>query len=354
MATRTHKALVVTEVGKPLSLVHDRTTQEPGSGQVLIRVIISGPNPHDQKARDWGLFIASNLPAVLNNDVVGEVIALGPDVTRCAVGDHIVSHANFDGKYAQSGLQEYALVDAAFSAKIPEGSTDDDGATLPTNVIAPLVAIFDSDALGIPAPWAQEAKTFDYKGTTLLVVGGGSNCGKFGVQLAALAGIGQIVVVGGDEAELKSYGATHVVDRHGSSDNVTQRIRSIVGDDLLYAYDAVNPPPGQIVGINALSSTKKGKLARLVRSGAEALDESKVSAKKEGYELKNVFGSSQAKPDLAAPFWDRVPQYLKDGKLKPTKYEVVNLKDWNADKVNDVLDRYRDGKRVTKTHFHLA
>src|ERR1700761_6028910 len=218
MAPQTQKALLATQVAHPLSLTTDRAVFQPKEGEVLIQVTIAGLNPHDEKARDHGLFIAQNLPAVLTNEVVGKVVSLGPSVTKYAVGDLIVSHATFDGKYTQTGLQQYAISEVDFSAKIPDGFTGDDGATLPTNVIAPLVALFDASALAIPAPWTDEAKSFDYKGTSLLVMGGGSSCGKFGVQLAALAGIGNIIVVGGDEAELKSYGATRVLDRHGSPD----------------------------------------------------------------------------------------------------------------------------------------
>ncbi|KIY01028.1 uncharacterized protein Z520_03694 [Fonsecaea multimorphosa CBS 102226] len=350
MAPKTQKALIVTEIGKPLVLQTDRPVPQPGPGQVLLRVTVAGPNPHDQKARDRGLFIAQSLPAVLTNDVVGEVVALGADVTKYAVGDHIVSQAGFDKVYAQNGFQEYAISDVFASATIPEGFTDDDGATLPTNVIAPVVALFDASTLAIPAPWTDAASSFDYKGTTLLIMGGGSNCGRFGVQLAALAGIGRIIVVGGDEAELRSYGATDIIDRHASPDELTKRIRDLVGDELVYAYDAINPPPTQTIAINALSSTKKGKLARLLPTGA--IDESQVHAKKEGYELVNVFGSTHAKPDVCKPFWELVPQYLLEGKLKPSQYEVV--KGLDVDKVNEVLDRYRDGKRVVKTHFHVS
>lgn len=349
MAPQTQKALVVTEVGKPLTFVTDWPVPQPQAGQVLIRVRVSGPNPHDHKARDTGLFIAQNLPAVLFNDVVGEVVSLGPGVTKYAIGDHIVSHPTFDGKYTQSGLQEYAVADVDYSIKIPEGFTDDDGATLPTNLIAGVVGFFDATALAFPGPWTEEFKTFDFKGTTILILGGGSGCGRFAVQLAALLGIGRIVVVGGDEAGLKSDGATHVLDRHGSPADVLKRIREVVGDDLLYVYDAINPPATQTIGINALSSTKKGKFARLLPTGP--VDESQVHAKKEGYELLNVFGSSQARPDSCRPFWKHLPQYLTEGKIKPGKYEVV--KGWDADSVNEVLDRYRDGKKVVKTHFHF-
>lgn len=349
MAPQTQKALLVTEIGKPLTLVTNHPVPQPGPGQVQVRVTVAGPNPHDQKARDTGLFIKDSLPAILTNDVVGEVVALGSGVTKYSVGDHIVGQPGFAPGSVQNGFQEYAVLDVDFTAKIPQGSTDDDGATLPTNIIAPLVALFDAGTLDIPAPWTAEASKFDYKNTTLLVLGGGSNCGRLGVQLAALAGIGRIVVVGGDEAELKSYGATNIIDRHGSPDEVTSRIRDIVGDDLVYAYDAVNPPATQTIGINSLSTTKKGRFTRLLPTGT--VDETQIKPKKAGYVLTNTFGSSHVKPDLARPFWERLPQYLVEKKIRPTRYTVV--KGLDVDKANEVLDAYRDGKRVVKTHFHV-
>lgn len=349
MSPPTQNALVVTEVGRPVSLTTIPVPQ-PGPSQVQIRVTVAGLNPHDQKARDTGLFIANNLPAIVGNDVVGEVTVLGSQVSKYAVGDHIVGHAGFSRGSAQNALQEYAVVDADFSAQIPPGFSDDDGATLPTNAIAPLVALFDPTALNIPAPWTSAAVDFDYAATSLLVLGGGSNCGRFGVQLAALAGIGRIVVVGGDETELKALGATHIVDRHGSPAEVVARVRDIVGDELVYAYDAINPPATQTIGINALSSTKRGHLARLLPTGD--VDASHIQPKTHGYELHNVFGSSQARAELCRPFWERVPQYLADKKIVPTGYAVVQGLD--PVKVNEVLDAYRDGKRVTKPHVHVG
>lgn len=351
MAPQTQKALLVTEIGKPLVLTTTHPVPQPGPSQVQIRVTVAGPNPHDEKARDLGLFISEHLPAVLTNDVVGEVVALGPGVTKYAIGDHIVGQANveFNG---QNGFQEYAVLDADFSAKIPEGFTDDDGATLPTNTIAPVVALFEKNGLGlgIPPPWSPEASTFDFKGTAILVLGGGSSCGKFGVQLAKLAGIERIVVVGGDEAELKSYGATDIIDRHKTPDELSAAIRDLVGDELLYAYDAINPPSTQYIGINALSSTKRGKYARLLPMGP--VDETNVRPKEAGWDLINVYGSSHLRPESCKPFWTHLPQLLAEKKLIPSKYEVVQGLD--VDKVNEVLDRYRDNKKVVKTHFHVS
>jgi NADPH:quinone reductase len=56
---------------------------------------------------------------------------------------------------------------------------------------------------------------FDCRSQTLSVVGGGSSCGEFAVQVARLMGLGRIVVVAGkgNDKELRGYGATDVIDR---------------------------------------------------------------------------------------------------------------------------------------------
>lgn len=133
----TQKALLATAVGKPLQLVTNHPVPQPGPNQVLLKVTVAGINPHDSKARDIGLFIADNLPAVLTNDVTGTVVALGPGVDKYKIGDRVLSHPGFDGKSAQNGLQEYAVNDIGAGFKIPDSITDDEAATLPTSTFFP-------------------------------------------------------------------------------------------------------------------------------------------------------------------------------------------------------------------------
>lgn len=160
------------------------------------------------------------------------------------------------------------------------------------------------------------------------------------------------MVVGGSEDELKSYGATHVLNRHGGDASVLERIRNVVGDDLVNALDAINPPAEQHLAISALSSSKKGRLARL-RASNGATDESKIiGEKRAGYDLRNVLGSSHIKAETVKPFWDRVAECLKDGSLVLLKYDVVDGLD--EEKVNELLDRYRDGETVVRTHFRVS
>jgi NADPH2:quinone reductase len=348
MSTQT--ALIVSEVGGRVHATSDWPIPQPGPKQVQLRVTVAGLNPHDQKSRDVGLFIKDNLPAILGNDITGIVSVVGPEVTKFNVGDRVFSQSRNDG-YSQRGLQQYAVVDEDFASKIPQGFSDHDAASLPTNAAAALIALFDESGLGIPAPWSTRAEAFDHAGTTLLILGGGSNCGRFGVQLATLAGIGNIVVVGGSDKELQKYGANHVLDRHGGDVAVLERIRNVVGDDLIYAFDAINLPAEQHLAVSALSSSKKGRLARL-RFSVGAIDESKiVGEKKAGYEARNVLGVSHIRSETAQPFWDRVEDYLKNRSLVPLRYEVVNEMD--AEKVNNLLDRYRDGKKVIQTQFRV-
>lgn len=343
----TQKALLVTQINKPVVLTTDWPVPQPGPNQIQLKVNVAGINPHDQKARDWGLFIKNDLPAILTNDATGVVTSLGPNMAGIAVGDRVVFQPDFSSNYPQNGLQEFAIADAGAFARNPDHISDDEAATLPTNLIAPMIALFVE--LKIPAPWTPEAEHFDYADVTLLIVGGGSNCGRFGVQLAALVGVGRIVVVGGRESELKGLGATHVLDRHGGDEAVLARIRDVVGDELVYACDAVSPPAGQTLALNALSSTKRGTVARLVPTGP--VDETKVLGKTAGYDLRDVHGVTFFHRELAAEFWGRLPRYLETRKIIPLEYVVKE--GLEADHVNEVLDAYRDGKRVTKTHIHL-
>jgi NADPH:quinone reductase len=170
------------------------------------------------------------------------------------------------------------------------------------------------------------------------------------VQLAKLAGFGKIVVVGGQQEELRKFGATHVLDRHGGHDVVLGRVRSVVGDDLEYVYDAVSYPEEQALGINALSNSKRGKFARLIGLHGDP-DTTKIHKKAAGYDVKSILGISHLKPHVSAPFWDHVKDYLIQENIFPLKYESVEA---SVENVNELLDRYRDNKPVVQRHFRFS
>lgn len=224
-----------------------------------------------------------------------------------------------------------------------------------THRVLGVIGFFDPEGgLGLPFPWntSTSLSSSSSSSSFILIIGGGSNCGRFATQLAALIGFSTIVVVGGNPDELKRYGATHVIDRHGGYENILAEIQNVVGDELIYALDTINNPPEQHLAINALSSTKTGKLARLTYSRGE-LNQSLIHSKKSGHELKNVVGISAMKPDIATPFWAHLEEYLKQGKLKPVENYVV-VKGLDEGGVNESLDRWRDGRGGVQTHVRVS
>ena len=137
------KALLLREAGVPLIFVENHPVPQPEESQVLVKVAVAGLNGHDEKIRDMGIFLGRvDLPAVLANDVVGTVVRVGESVTSFTKGERVVSQADFSHGTPQNGLQEYAVLHEQYSAKIPGNVSDDDAATLPTNIIATLVALF--------------------------------------------------------------------------------------------------------------------------------------------------------------------------------------------------------------------
>lgn len=350
MVPATQKAIVVTEVGKPVTLVLDRKVPRPGHSEVLVRVAISSANPVDQKGRDYGIFVAERLPCVVTSDIVGHVAELGPGVSKYVIGDYIFGQGAIDHECAGSGLQEYAVLNIDYSCNVPSSFSGNEVATLPVCTQTSTMAMFGPKSLALPTPWTSLAASFDYKSKPFLIIGGGTNTGRIAVQLAAIAGFGRIVVVGGNGADLKSRGATHIISRHEPEGEILKSIRDVVGDELLYAIDTANAPANQSLGINALSSTKRGKFVRLVGYGG-FLAEDKIHPKEQGYEVYDVYGEAKLTPELSKSLWENMPQYLNEGKIKPTAYSVHNF---SAEDVNAVFDAYRDGLKVVKPHFRQA
>jgi NADPH:quinone reductase-like Zn-dependent oxidoreductase len=204
-------------------------------------------------------------------------------------------------------------------------------------VSAAFVALFE--VLGLPAPWDDDEARPD----NVLIVGGGSNCGKFAVQLAKLAKVPNILVVGGNEALLLKVGATQVFDRHTTDDELVDKIRKATENSLSYALDAVNLPEGLGLALRALSDNHPGKVARLLPVGT--VEDTR------GHELLDVLGLFLYRNPLCISFWELLTDYVAAGAIVPTSYSMQE--GLNADAVNAALDAYRDGTSKEKPQFRF-
>jgi NADPH:quinone reductase len=302
-------------------------------------------NQLDPRLRDFNMGFLKKLPAVIGYDIVGMVVKAGKDVTSFPTGSHVFAQASVVHP-ACGGLQEYTIVNSQYSAIVPHNIKDIDAAVFPTCTITSALGMFSSMGFDIPFPGTPESGEFDYKSQKIVIVGGGTNTGKFAIQLARIAGIGTIIAVAGlsGEAVLKGLGATHVVDRHAP--DIESQVREMVGDELLYVYDTFNSTEGLLQSVKLLSRSKKGKLVRLVRGPSV---DSVTSVGGVGFEEKQIIGFSSGIPAFGVMFWNKLPLWIDTGELKTLKYAVVE--GLHAEKVNAALD---DLKSKSGQRWHVS
>ena len=236
---------------------------------------------------------------------------------------------------------------------MPSNVSADQESTVSGNLIAPLVSLFSVGGLGILFPGIPGSESFDYKSQTLVVIGGGADTGKLGVQLAHLVGIGRIIAIASlsSEEQLRSFGASHVLDRHLPNAELKARMADIVPEaegGVVYIFDVANA--NHTLAVSLLSSTRKGVVAGLQPD--QGVDESSIGEKKAGYEVKFTSGNCAAvKEPLGKMFWKSLPGWIEAGKIKPLDFKVIEG-GLNAVEVNRVLDEYRDGRNPGRWHVH--
>lgn len=314
-------------------------------------VLTSAVNPHDNLVRQIAYFVGKeNLPGVLAIDIVGEIVELGPNVTTFKVGDQVMGQGDpvvSDTK----GSQEYAVLDADFIAPLPTSISPDQASTIILNVLTSYLAVLTPAGLDIPSPLVEGAgKGFDYKNTSIVIVGGNSACGRFAIQLAKWAGLGTIITTAGKagEAELKAMGATHVIDRHLPEEEVFRKVRDIVGDELLYVLDC-NNRVDHTPSVRLLSDRQKGTFVALAGGFLNnTIDESRLGGKQ--YTVRKFVCRPVLFRDIATAFYKALPKLIADGVLKPTSFGVIEGLD--AGKINEALDAYRDGK-PSRLNIHV-
>ena len=118
------RSAVIHAYGPPQALqFEDQTVAAPGPGEAFVRNTILGLNFVDVYYRR-GTFPVPSLPAVLGNEAVGVVEAIGSDVTSVKVGDRVVYSDDIRGAYTTGRLYQ-----ADRLTLIPDHITDEQAAS---------------------------------------------------------------------------------------------------------------------------------------------------------------------------------------------------------------------------------
>jgi NADPH:quinone reductase len=153
--------------------IEDVPVPEPGPGEVLVRVEVSGVNPTDWKTRTTGGLTAGGFDVIVpNQDGAGELEAVGPGVDHTRVGE-LVWLYECQWRRAQGSAAQFIVLPEHQAVPLPEGVTLDHGA-----------------GLGIPAMTAHRALFADgpIDGDPVLVHGGAGAVGNAAIQLAVRRG----------------------------------------------------------------------------------------------------------------------------------------------------------------------
>lgn len=183
--------------------VEEREEPVPGPGEVRVRVRAASVGSSDAAGRSgspWFARLAFGLRrprnAVLGSDFAGVVDAVGPGVTRFAVGDRV-----FGATGADAGAHAEAIIVGEVGAIVP----------LPDDVpFDAAVAICDGAMTALP--FLRDGGRVR-SGMRVLVIGASGAVGSAAVQLARQLGAEVTGVCGPAHVELvASLGAHHVID----------------------------------------------------------------------------------------------------------------------------------------------
>ncbi|TFK82430.1 GroES-like protein [Polyporus arcularius HHB13444] len=306
-------------------VVGEAPIPRPGPKDVLVKIISAALNPIDWKLVDSPFSsIIQSYPFISGTDGAGTVEEVGADVTTLAKGDRIVFQGYFANELAT--FQQYCLVPAAITAKIPYNISFDQAASIPLGLATVVLALYNQDpntdkSLRFTPPWA-EGGTTQFAGKPAFIIGGSSSVGQYAIQIAKLANFSPIITTASahNASLLTSLGATHVLDRVLPASTILAELpRLTEGKPIEFVYDAISLTDTQSLAYQAVAPGGAVVLVLPEVIPAELKKEG------DGKKVSGVFGNVHH-PDnrkCGEELYARLTEWLEKGIIKPNKVEVL-------------------------------
>ena len=302
----------------------------PKPNEVIFRVKAASLNYDDI----WGMRgkpLAVPLPHISGTDAAGEVTAIGDNVKNIKVGDRIVSHGNMscrvcaactDGREYDcrrrkiwgfetgplwGGYCEITHLPEINVLKIPDNVSYEEAAAASMTLLT---------------SWHMLVGRAKIKpGQIVLIMGGSSGVGIFGIQIAKLYGCTVIATASPDKLEkLKELGADYAVDHrkedwHKEVRTITKEITGTAGIDVIFEHI------GGSHFNKELTLLKYG--ATLVTTGATTGYDVPVDLRHIFFKGINILGSTQGtRAELEQGFY-----WMGQGKIKAIIDSVYTFDD---------------------------
>src|SRR5581483_3477861 len=294
-AKKRSQRMKVYEIERPGSIdalrPAERPRPAPGHGQVLVRVRACSLNYRDLAVVRGTYARGLKLPLIPLSDGAGEVVEVGPGVTRFAAGDRVAAifmQSWIAGgpreEYARSALggaldgmlAEYVALDQAGLVAIPAHLTYEDAATLPCAAVTAWNALVSEGRLK--------------SGDTVLVLGSGG-VSVFALQFARMAGARVIATSSSEDklARLLELGASDGVN-YRTTPEWDKRVRELTAGR---GVDHVVEVGGAGTLARSLGAVRQGGRVSLigVLTGAGQVDPTPVLRK--AVTLQGIFVGSR-------------------------------------------------------------
>jgi NADPH:quinone reductase len=192
---------------------------QPGPGEVLVRVAVSGVNPTDWKARATATGFDYVVP---NQDGAGTVEAVGPGVDAARAGERVWLY-NAAWQRAQGTAAQWIALPAEQAVPLPPGASFDLGASLGIPAMTAHRCLFASGPLAA--------------GAQVLVHGGAGAVGHAAIELGRWAGARVAATVSSSEKARLAHDAGAELVVNYRSEPVAERVREWAPDGVRRIVD---------------------------------------------------------------------------------------------------------------------
>ena len=320
------KAVVCEAFGGPevLSVREVPDPPAPGAGEVQVRIGARGAQYVDVLMLAGKYQFRPDPPFIPGSEAAGEVVAIGPDVTRFSIGDRVMS------RHRLGAFAEFGNASAENCDPIPAAMSLDEASVFRGAYSTAYHALLQRGRLK--------------QGERVVIHGAAGGIGIPAIQIAKLHGAEVIAAAGTDEkrAVCLAEGADHAID---SAAGFRERVMALTGGrGVDIVYDPVNGPTfeeslrclawgGRILILGFLGGPPA--LARtnyLLIKGIEAVG-------------VRIGGLNESHPEIAAANTRALLDLAAQGKLKPRIWQRFRLEEAGA-AIEALIDRQVIGKAV--------
>lgn len=293
--------------------VKDAPLGTPAENEILVRNHAVAINPVDGSMQTLGWF-SFNYPTILGHDVAGEVVAVGPGVTRFKQGDRVLGEpvGMVTKRNEENAFQAYTILKTNMASEIPDSISSESAAVIPTGCSTAASGLFQDEFLNLQFPTQPPQKP---TGKTVLIWGGASSVGCNAIQLAVAAGYEVLTTASPKNFELvKKLGASEVFDYKDPavSDKLVNYFK---GKTSAGALDCIGGD-ASIICMNVVHKSTGTKFVATVKSN--------LPNPPEGVAIKNVFAITIKDNGVGkAVYEDFLPKALKAGTYVPAPEPLI-------------------------------